>query len=110
MSAKHTPGPWLAIELPPYGPEEPLRYAIVCKADPINTKANDIAAVWLRGGEEKTAANARLISAAPELLEACKNLLGYGENWPASFTSHDCWKRDAASARAAIAKATGEQP
>ena len=95
---KHTPGPWTHNTTSVWADQKMV--AAVYGDDP-NCKP-----------DERMKANARLIAAAPELLEACKNLLGYGENWPASFTSHDCWKRDAASARAALseAKAGGWQP
>ena len=46
----------------------------------------------------------KVIAQRDELLAALKKMLGYAENWPNSFTAHDCWKRDAAKARAAIAK------
>ena len=35
-------------------------------------------------------------------LEALEKIIGYTENWPASFTAHDCWKRDKVSALQAI--------
>ena len=51
-------------------------------------------------GEQQTLANARLIAAAPELLEALKVLVANG-----GIGSEDMFD----DARAAIAKATGEQ-
>ena len=35
-------------------------------------------------------------------LEALEKVIGYTENGPASFTAHDCWKRDKVSALHAI--------
>jgi len=35
-------------------------------------------------------------------LEALENVIDYTENWPASFTAHDCWKRDKVFALDAI--------
>jgi len=52
----------------------------------------------------ETRANARLIAAAPELLESCEKLLGAIECWIAN--PEDV----VANARAAIAKAKGEEP
>ena len=42
------------------------------------------------------------------VVEALKKVLSYTENWPASFTVHDCWKKDAAAARAALSAITEE--
>ena len=53
---------------------------------------------------EVMAANARLIAAAPELLEALKLIL---TNTASGSTNHLC-KRDEDRARAAIAKAEGK--
>lgn len=61
---------------------------------------------------EEAEANARLIAAAPELLEA----LAAMETWSGFVTDlmpenlRATWEEDIADARAAIAKATGEQP
>lgn len=95
--SKHTPGPW-AIS----GDET------VTVRD---TQDGYVALLgWLKGrhiGPCRSAAevyaNARLIAAAPELLEACEGLLGLAER--------DGWLHVAVNAaRAAIAKAKGEQP
>jgi hypothetical protein len=81
--SKHTPGPWHTAG------EQGVQ---------IRSAKDQIAKVWtMRGNEWK--ANARLIAAAPELLEACKvalGIIGFG-------AEHD-------QISAAIAKATGEQP
>jgi len=55
--------------------------------------------------EEETLANARLIAAAPDLLEVAKRLaaLDHGKNNGRSFPSIE----DCEAARAAIARATG---
>ena len=90
MSAQHTPGPWTQ-----------------------GTSENGVECVWLDGHTESvrdmgddgtwidcnTEANARLIAAAPDLLEALRSLL---DALP-SATTHPAIR----SARAAIAKATG---
>jgi len=81
--SKHTLGPWHTAG------EQGVQ---------IRSAKDQIAKVWtMRGNEWK--ANARLIAAAPELLEACKvalGIIGFG-------AEHD-------QISAAIAKATGEQP
>ena len=76
--SKHTPGPWKVERRSVLIPIAPYEWAEAY------------------GGTE---ANARLIAAAPELLEACKvalGIIGFG-------AEHD-------QISAAIAKATGEQP
>jgi hypothetical protein len=63
----------------------------------------------LRTDADELEANARLIAAAPELLEALRDLMPEFESRLGDFESpewHDCWNK----AVAAIAKATGEQP
>jgi len=56
------------------------------------------------GHESETLANARLIAAAPDLLEACKGLLAKCEANPAI---EHLWAEQVEAARAAIAKAEG---
>lgn len=106
-SAKHTDGEWMwdAEIVPPDGPE---RYADIHVGDTIIAHFND----QIPEGR----ANARLIAAAPDLLEACRAL---DASWTESFPDGpegECrhglgqigdehralWKQ----ARAAIAKAT----
>ena len=82
--SKHTPGPWHTAG------EQGVQ---------IRGAKDQIAKVWtMRGNEWK--ANARLIAAAPDLLEALQDMV-----------SDHASLSDAtlAFARAAIAKATGEQ-
>ncbi|MDZ5813883.1 hypothetical protein U4I65_02380 [Stenotrophomonas maltophilia] len=98
MSSKHTPGPW-GIEqtddtnwigfMRPDGRKVEL---IVCTTQRDNFFKPDV--------QDKNDANARLIAAAPELLEALKD----------AVCALDCCGKDypaAEKARAAIAKATG---
>lgn len=85
MSAQHTPGPWTfgytgASGYCIYGAGQHIAISILYKKD---------------GGE----ANARLIAAAPELLEALRLCAGFAEAYGQPET------RD--QVRAAIAKATG---
>jgi hypothetical protein len=90
---KHTPGPWVSE----YRQSHTGQVA-VCNGD-----GEGYWEVWTQnwGGGINQEANARLISAAPDLLEALEEIV-----------SHDAWASDApilASAKAAIAKAKGEQ-
>ena len=96
---KHTPGPWT-----PFFNDQAIG---------VSTKRSDIAWVWnknaglgdsLRSREEDEA-NARLIAAAPDLLEAAQKVLSHKRG-------EDDWLILAVYCReleAAIAKATGEQ-
>ena len=121
MSAKHTPGPWSAIY-----PEERVFYAgtDITSYDVVSEKTRlqlreegrahydrvheDVANVaivsthfWRDMSDEEAKANACLIAAAPELLEALTEIVAAADG--------DGWKQlDAtfAAARAAIAKAT----
>ena len=90
MSDKHTPGPWKIGTPPPNGEQT------------VGTDQGLMVAVATTGAGVQTKANARLIAAAPDLLEALKGLM--------ALSDHRVDLRDAAKdARAAIAKATGEQ-
>lgn len=63
---KHTPGPWSA--------EHALKEGIILGSDMIAVVNGDGVAITHRS-EEENRANAAIISAAPELLEACKDAL-----------------------------------
>jgi hypothetical protein len=93
--SRHTPGPWKEdawVGTDPYDdPDGPFVEVGNVRWSP--NKVDVPAAI------EQTA-NARLIAAAPELLEACEGLL----NALPSATTHPAIK----AARAAIAKAKGE--
>ena len=92
MTAQHTPGPWTQ-----------------------GTSENGVECVWLDGHTESvrgmgddgtwidcnTEANARLIAAAPELLESLKSAIARQAYRPGE--GPDWWEQG----RAAIAKATG---
>ena len=86
MTTKHTPGPWH-----------------IANGVQIRSNRDQIAKIWMmRDGEGRE--NARLIAAAPDLLEALNELAACGaEAWG---EDRPCVKW----AHAAIAKATGEQP
>lgn len=90
MGTKHTPGPWI------WGTD----YRGLYGAGPENGVLNyeRFEGMWLSYGETREA-NARLIAAAPDLLEALQNL----ENDDGRIPAH-AW----ALVQSAIAKATGE--
>ncbi|KJJ61529.1 hypothetical protein RT21_20025 [Pseudomonas sp. 10B238] len=98
MSNGHTPGPWI-VDGSDISPANDVGLGI-CAISPVDLGG---AKVWHHGVE--TYANAHLIAAAPELLEALTELADLveaiisGEYAPDSFTTQP--------ARAAIAKARG---
>jgi hypothetical protein len=76
MKTKHTPGPWNVFELP----EDDYEGGgmAVGKPEFLGRKAPDGKAeihVCLMAGHPEDKANARLIAAAPSLLEACRHLI-----------------------------------
>ncbi|HZX80492.1 MAG TPA: hypothetical protein VFE72_06035 [Lysobacter sp.] len=98
MSA-HTPGPWAVCETPAneyWRVGETIGYAVPC-----GQRICDVALI-------NREANARLIAAAPDLLEALQKAL--------PLLARDAhapdleWDIAESAAFAAIAKATGEQP
>lgn len=104
--AEHTPGPWVVDLEGPFTlggditaveamtPDGMIsREICTCMLD---TDSHPGGAEWL-----EDAANARLISAAPDLLAACRAIL-------AGWGHQDGVSRAVELARAAVAKATGE--
>lgn len=97
----HTEGPWQT------------NGGIVRTVDENSITVRKIATVHGEFGEAEKIANARLIAAAPELLEALKATLG---KWVDLVESGDAGFWDAEeephviAARAAIARAEGRQP
>jgi hypothetical protein len=94
MNTKHTPGEWKVSSQTP------------CRVDTAN---GSITVSWtcnFDGGkrEQEAEANASLIAAAPELLEACSLLL---EALRSSNVSNGLIRSAEDAARAAIAKARG---
>lgn len=95
--SEHTPKPWKRKGLAVYAAHEGVFDEVICAC-----------------GGKHAIANANLISAAPDLLKACQNLLnilqevtdndGASQMWKAYYRGHD----DVVGARAAIAKAMGE--
>jgi hypothetical protein len=104
MNAKHTPGPWHVLAL-----GKSCHFAIATKnAAPIQAGIAfcDYKSINLR--HEDHLANARLIAAAPDLLEACVYILGHLnqrlKNRPDLITDDE-----KAHLSIAIAKATGQE-
>jgi len=87
MAAKHTPGPWKTIK------------TFAGSTIVFDDQQNSIA--YLRGYKHPYKANARLIAAAPDLLEA---LLTFPQSL--AWTDDELWDWNT-KARAAIDKATG---
>lgn len=97
-AAQHTPGPWSV------DPIDDLDAHILGKP---NGFCADIIADVKSFDLDEGQANARLIAAAPDLLEALKGAVDAADAFEAGVplsTSFEDWL---ASARAAIAKATG---
>jgi hypothetical protein len=93
MSTNHTPGPWVI--------RESSTHVTVCGADGEAIFHDDKKC-------PRVMDDARLIAAAPELLEALRTCL---DAWEKEHAGHgfEGWP-EVCEARAAIAKATGEQP
>ena len=102
MGIKHTPAPWRVSSESPRIIKKDYR-AIGSDAGFLiaSTMGNDNSGFY--ASEQEADANARLIAAAPELLEALEELI--------TATQHldQCHQATADKARAAIAKAKGEE-
>ena len=104
MNAKHTPGPWNigSSDLPV------SRMSIHCKGHKDSCHST-VALMVSRGAigisPDEEFANARLIAAAPELLEALEDCVAVMDRELAGLKAI---QPELSSARAAIAKATGE--
>ena len=94
MNAKHTPGPWRIGSPPPNGQQT------------IGTDQGLMVAVATTGAGVQTKANANLIAAAPDLLKALEDCVVVMDRELAGLK---VIQPELSAARAAIAKATGEQ-
>lgn len=94
-TAKHTPGPW---ELTHYVSGT---WVVAPKADSV-----EITVCCLPNETVHSTANARLIAAAPDLLEAAKAILQAWQDSPKSHQPH--WSKAVNAAAHAIRKAEGE--
>lgn len=100
--AKHTPGQWIILHgTNIFGTRLDTGHrGIVCNTGGHESNQVDC------GIENR--ANAHLIAAVPELLEACKALLGI-DNAPAGDPEHIDWYAATQMGRSAVAKATEER-
>ena len=99
--AKHTPGPWETVGAKYIWKTGDVGGAVAIIAEPECESSNDFRPVRIASERwEEAMANARLIAAAPELLEALKELRDF-------YT--DNFGLPAAKANAAIAKAEGRE-
>jgi len=98
MEAQHTPGPWEVVPLSGVGGPFAIRMAYH------NPQANP---TWYGVQAVGTKADARLIAAAPDLLEALKDYdNAFTDFDPDDQTSRFAMRKVIIAARAAIAKAT----
>lgn len=102
MNGAHTPGPWVK------------RSAILTGADGSYVVAAGLGlGLGSDNGDGVRAANARLIAAAPDLLDALKQIVECEKRRAADLRHREAWKLvkfsegRIAQAEAAIAKATG---
>lgn len=105
--SKHTPGPWLACAHGDYSDYDGNCIVVLGDGGSIRT------AVVLGFNTDENRANAHLIAAAPDLLEAAKLVIAWYEaeddNSKTDFYERQRMCRDSEDAlRAAIAKATGD--
>ncbi len=108
---KHTPGPWaLAQYAKGFDLPIPVKEHKTIAVFSVGPSHGDIAymqhGLW---GDGQALANARLIAAAPELLDALVDLLPLAEFGAAEQSPPYADDSLLESARAAIAKATGTQ-
>ncbi len=107
MNAKHRHGPWHCEQkLNGGGMPIPYSWEVSASVEPPPGNGIDEAFVWI--ADTSTEANARLIAAAPELLEALLMALPYVE-CELDSDAYDMGTEDRviSQIRAAIAKATG---
>lgn len=102
--SKHTPGPWRARIIPIHQDTIPIE---ATDAEALVARVNGFpkTPAYAGSGTDDPNANARLIAAAPDLLEAlqalmgtCCHLIAWERKWP----------NVVAKCKAAVAKAVGE--
>lgn len=110
METKHTPGPWIyAREFGPNITELPRITTIARCADFVIGLECDYPGGDYRNGDPSgdEEADARLIAAAPDLLEALKGMLALDEENHQRYPGDEDVCQEVQAARAAIARATG---
>lgn len=94
----HTPGPW------------EVAYLDHAEQRVVRAEHYEVCTCWhhsVGSIEKEMEANARLIAAAPELMEALKEVMSWTRNWDVQFLEDDEWPETEEKVRAAIAKAEG---
>jgi hypothetical protein len=104
MSTQHTPGPWTAVKLQDRETFNIFADGFVSATCQVSRMENSTRST---SGSETTA-NARLIAAAPDLLEALR--VCASQSIGADWTPEQALAFIKQHARAVIAKVTGEQP
>ena len=87
MTTEHTPKPWVAIDAAPHMKLD-WPNGKLCIAD---KTFGYIAEAWCHTNEQTTRANARLIAAAPELLEIVEDIAPPdGDEYSNGFNCDEC--------------------
>jgi hypothetical protein len=96
---KHTPGPWLAgFNDVPYAEHDGIAWTVDAEIGGI---------CMVDGPADCNEANARLIAAAPELLQSLQTAMQWIKAWDVGFLFDEEWADDEVKIKAAIARATG---
>jgi hypothetical protein len=99
----HTPGPWV-IDESRYGKHGPVSMLMV-----VAEKGGMPGLIVNQGSvEPRDYANARLVAAAPELLEAARKIVGIIDSYGCGFYNQQQFIDGETMLRAAIAKAEGK--
>ena len=101
MNTKHTPGPWRLSTSNPLAVNTSSAEMAIGIATTHGTDDSNYSSFF--PSLEQAEANARLIAAAPELLDALQSLLARVSS---DIIANQCWHEEQRAARAAIAKAT----
>lgn len=105
--AAHTPGPWRLVETA--GRFDTRVNGYLIKYGPVGNWLAHVEACGNAALDNE--ANARLIAAAPDMLEALRDALGtLYEMWPINLVSQFNDDPGVVKIRAAIARATGAEP
>jgi hypothetical protein len=90
MTTKHTPTPWYCID-----------GDIFHKMDRIGTTEH------FTNSKAEDFANAKIMAAAPDLLEALQLVMSWIDNWSPNFSDDEEWIADESKIKATITKALG---